>query len=77
MSDAERARTIWVVMHPEHRVQMEVPARTHEEAHRAAWQIWYRRPVRDGLDELMRDAFFRSRHRESGRRRGMSARGRP
>ena len=57
MSGAEQARTIWVVMHPEHRVQIEVPARTHEEAHRAAWQIWYRRPVRDGLDELMRDAF--------------------
>ena len=57
MSDTERAPTIWVVMHPEHRIQIEVAARTNEEAHRAAWGHWYRRPVRDGLDELMRDAF--------------------
>ena len=49
--------TLWAVSHPELFVRIEVPARSHEEARRVAWRRWYRRPVRTGLDELMRDAF--------------------
>ena len=57
MTDATRPYTLWSVTHPEHFVRIEVPARSYEEARRVAWQQWYRRPVRTGLDELMRDAF--------------------
>ena len=55
--DTIRAYTLWTVTHPEQPARIEVAARTPEEARRVAWQRWYRRPVRDGLDELMRDAF--------------------
>ena len=49
--------TLWSVTHPELFVRFEVPVRSLEEAQRVAWQRWYRRPVRTGRDELMRDAF--------------------
>ena len=55
ISDARRARTLWVVTHPEYPTRMEVPARTPEEPRRVGWEHWYRRPVQGGLDELMRD----------------------
>ena len=57
MTVPNRPYTLWSVSHPEHFVRIEVPARSPEEARRVAWQRWYRRPVRTGLDELMRDAF--------------------
>ena len=57
MTASIRPYTLWIVTHPELFVRIEVPARSHEEAERVAWQRWYRRPVRTGLDELMRDAF--------------------
>ena len=43
--------------HPELFIRIEVAACSPEEAQREAWRRWYRRPVRDDLDELMRAAF--------------------
>ena len=57
MTVPTRPYTLWGVTHPEHFVRIEVPARSHEEARSVAWTRWYRRPVRTGLDELMREAF--------------------
>ena len=57
MTAPTRPYTLWTVTHPELFVRIEVPARSHEEAERVAWRRWYGRPVRTGLDELMRDAF--------------------
>ena len=57
MTAPTRPYTLWAVTHPELFVRIEVPARSHQETQRVAWQQWYRRPVRTGLDELMRDAF--------------------
>ena len=52
-----RPYTQWVVTHPEVAVRIVVPARSAEEARAAAWKEWYRRPVRTGFDEVLRDAF--------------------
>ena len=49
--------TLWAVAHPEEPVRIEVPARSVEEARNLAWTQWYRRPVRTGLDEVLRHAF--------------------
>ena len=57
MTEPPRPYTLWAVTHPEAFVHIEVPARSPEEARRVAFSQWYGRPVRTGLDELMRDAF--------------------
>lgn len=57
MTSESRPYSLWRVTHPELGIRIELPARSHGEARRIAWERWYRRPLRSELDELLLTAF--------------------